>query len=356
MHTLFSAQYHSAPGKPAQPAEVELRPEGLVVRVYGQDETERWPSASLIRARILPDGAVLLEHDEKRYLVVADGAFQDSLDRFFPKRKLFHRGFFDRKGMQGCLLLAGTALIPLLFAVFFLGPWLVKKIMDQIPPQKETEIGKQMFHNLVEAEKIDTLRTRLAQQFLDSLNYSSKYPLEVTVVHESVLNAFALPGGPIVVFDSLLNTLEHPAEFAALLAHEASHIEYRHSTRKLLNELGIAVLLGVLFGNSGDIAGLVGQQGANLASLSYSRNLEREADDRGLALMVGRGIPPEGLPALLERLKAAEQEGGSGLSFLASHPATSERIEKAKAEISRIADKQAQIPPVFDRIWENLNQ
>lgn len=145
-------------------------------------------------------------------------------------------------------------------------------------------------------------------------------------------NAFALPGGTVLVTDGLLALATRDDEILGVLAHEAGHVQARHGLRQLYAALGIYVVMGMIGGDPGHLADTVATQAGALQMLSYSRDFEREADRYGVAAMKAAGRDPLALAAILGRLGKDD-----GSSVWSSHPDTAER----KAEIERLAREPA---------------
>jgi Zn-dependent protease with chaperone function len=142
-------------------------------------------------------------------------------------------------------------------------------------------------------------------------------------------NAFALPGGTVLVTDGLLKLARNDDEILGVLAHEAGHVQARHGLRQLYAAVGVYVVMGMVTGDPGGLlVDKVATQAGALQMLSYSREFEREADRYSVKMMKAAGRDPTALAAILERL--GKQNGSSVLS---SHPETTER----KAEIERLA-------------------
>lgn len=145
-------------------------------------------------------------------------------------------------------------------------------------------------------------------------------------------NAFAAPGGVVVVFSGLIRATETPEELAGVIAHEVSHAELRHSLRAMAKRLGLRALLSLALG---DLSGSALEgAAANLTELQFSRDAEREADAEGLKRMVAARIEPEGMLRFFERLRAAD--GAAVPAFLSTHPATAERLEALRRELGAV--------------------
>ncbi len=171
---------------------------------------------------------------------------------------------------------------------------------------------------------------------------------EPFLVRDRSVNAFALPGGYIGVHLGLMAMTSTRDELASVLAHELSHITQRHIARSIANSkhqslLSLATLLaGILVasraGNSSADAvnaAVVGSQAIGVqGQLNFSRDMEREADRVGFAVMSGAGFAPGGMAAMFEKLDQSSRLNDSGgFPYLRSHPLTSERIGEARARL-----------------------
>lgn len=134
-------------------------------------------------------------------------------------------------------------------------------------------------------------------------------------------NAFALPGGSIVLTDGLVELSQSNSEIAGILAHELGHIEKRHTLRALYSAAGVGVAVMLIGGDPGHVVDSVVSQAGVLQSLAYSRDFEREADLRSVELVQAIGEDPEAFLALLDRAAGPDGEG----SILTTHPGTRER-------------------------------
>jgi predicted Zn-dependent protease len=137
-------------------------------------------------------------------------------------------------------------------------------------------------------------------------------------------NAFALPGGSVVITDQLVKLFDDENVIAGVLGHEIGHVTGDHGLRQLYRSLGVFVLVGLLAGDTGPILEDVLLEGGVLLSLSYSRAHERDADQSGLRLADAAGYDPAGLMKFFRFLPDSRQTE-SGWS--STHPASGERIK-----------------------------
>ncbi|MBB1285177.1 M48 family metallopeptidase [Flavisolibacter sp. BT320] len=206
--------------------------------------------------------------------------------------------------------------------------------MRMISVEKEVAIGNQLKEAMLEqsallGETVDSVGTMQLQGFARQFALSKEYPIEVTLVESNTVNAYALPGGQIVVYSGIINKIETPEEMVALLAHEATHINERHSLRSLLRSAANGILISVVFGDASGISGALISGAETLYRLQYSRSLETEADKKGMDLMVANGVDVKGMKGLMQTLQA-EENLAHDLSFISSHPLTKERISAAE--------------------------
>jgi len=188
---------------------------------------------------------------------------------------------------------------------------------------------------------------------------ASLFPYEAFLVRDRSVNAFALPGGYVGVHLGLIAITATPDELASVLAHELAHVTQRHIARGVTAQsrsstLGLAaMLLGLLVAsraNSGDVAqaAIMGGQAAMIqGQLNFSRDMEREADRNGHALLTMSGFSAAGMPAMFEKLDQNSRLNDSGgFPYLRSHPLTTDRIGEARQRVESqgLATVQGEVP------------
>lgn len=146
-------------------------------------------------------------------------------------------------------------------------------------------------------------------------------------------NAFAMPGGTVVVTDQLVRAFPESDAIASVLGHEIAHVAEAHGLRQVYRSLGTYLLVSLIAGDVGPVLGDVLLEGGLLLSLSYSREHEREADRIGMALAARAGYDPAALALFFERLDPGKKSAGP--SWLSTHPASRDRI----VEIRRLAEE-----------------
>ena len=279
-----------------------------------------------------------------RLLTFADGSYCEVVDHRALDAALLATGFSDswvvrwqqRWGYALAALVATLGVI--VFAYLVVLPWGARIIADQIPSAIESRIGEDavawVSHNLfsrseLPLEQRERLRARLGEIAPhDGRTYGIEFGAS-----KIGPNAFALPGGAIMMTDELVDLADNEEEILAVLAHEVGHIQHRHLLRRLISGTvtGAAATLIV-----GDASGVLAAIPATLADLSYSRDMESEADAYAVDLLRANGLSPTLLADMLEKLEAAHGERGADEnswvnSYLSTHPDTLERVRVIRA-------------------------
>lgn len=237
-----------------------------------------------------------------------------------------------RAGRRGgaTLLRVLFFLLALVVAFYFFGlPWLAGKMANRFPPDYERQMGDGMYESLRRGFQVDERKTAYVNEFFREMKIPSKYDIRITVVRSKEVNAFAIPGGHIVVYEGILEGMDSYEELAALLAHEFTHVEQRHSLRSIFREYSSRIFLALLFGQSDVVSSVLIGNADQLKGLSYSRSLETEADEEGAALLAARRIDCAGFVRLFELLKK-ESAGQRIPEFVNSHPNLDRRIESIR--------------------------
>ena len=140
-------------------------------------------------------------------------------------------------------------------------------------------------------------------------------------------NAFALPGGAMVLTDELVKLAQQDEEIVAVLAHELGHVQGRHGVRMVVQSMGAAAVLLAVTGDFGNVTDLASALPSLLLQSGYSRNMEREADAYAIDSLHAACVEPKYLATMLAKLDAKASETG----WLDSHPGTQERMQLFKA-------------------------
>jgi len=175
---------------------------------------------------------------------------------------------------------------------------------------------------------------RMRDAVLDggAVEHQDDFDWEIYLIHDDeTLNAFAAPGGYIWVYSGLMRFLDQEDDLVGVLGHEIAHADQRHSTNQLSKAYGVSVLLGVVFGSE---PGLIPELAAGLASLSFSRGDESEADDFSVDYLCGTDYAANGAAAFFEKLLA--DGGGQVPEFLSTHPSSDTRVMDINARAEEL--------------------
>ena len=217
------------------------------------------------------------------------------------------------------VLLPGVLLALLLLNSNRIAGWVAEKI----PIEQEVELGKQAFAGMrAQLQLRDEGRAYdAAKDIVAQLTKGSRYRYEVHITQDDTLNAFAMPGGIVVIHTGLIAATKRPEELAGVLAHEIQHVEQRHSIRGVIKELGLRGLWAAVTGDIG--VTLAGQAALEMTSLKFSRDDETEADEKGFDALVAARIDPAGMPAFFKIM--SEKSVDAPAAFLSTHPLSVDR-------------------------------
>lgn len=203
-------------------------------------------------------------------------------------------------------------------------------VVNRLPTSIDNEVGQEASKEILKEAPIDNDKTQLINEFYEELHFDSK--TKVYVVRANEFNAFALPDNSIFVFDKVLRDITSYEELAALLAHEYSHIKYRHSIKRIAQSLSWELLGKVISGNdnSNDFV----RNSNLLLTLENSRAFETQADIGGLELLREQQIDQKGMTDLFQAMLKLPQDDKTQIpSYLSTHPETEERLAEVEEVI-----------------------
>jgi predicted Zn-dependent protease len=304
-----------------QNAEISLEKNRLAISIkdeYGQPRSVYWYYDAIEK-----EGYNAFAHtgSPKQVLRPQSSETYGLILQKLEKRKRPGRSFKAAAFLKVLLVLIILAVLFYFYGV----PWLAGKMANRFPIEYEKKLGAQMYNAIKGSFQIDEKRTAYVNDFFRQMNIPSNYDIQITVVKSDVANAFAMPGGHIVIYDKVLNGMSSYEELAALLSHEFTHIENRHSLRSIFRQYSSQIFLSLLFGNLDAASSVLVGNADGLKGLSYSRSLETEADENGAALLAQRKIDCQGFVRLFQLLKK-ETAGAHTPELINSHPNLDNRI------------------------------
>lgn len=245
--------------------------------------------------------------------------------------------------------LALLALIPL--AAYLSLDTLSAVVANQVPAKWEESLGRTAITQykvqkrfLPERESEALLRPLVAPLLSQT---GDGRPYHFYVVDDGELNAFALPGGYIVVHSGLILKASKADQLQGVLAHEITHVTERHGLRTVIRGVGIYVLAQALIGDASGLLASVASAAPLLVNQKYSRDFEREADRKGVDLLYKARIKPEGLAAFfttirdqqrrqLEQIGKVGEAARTANAYFGSHPDSDERILTLRTRIQKL--------------------
>jgi predicted Zn-dependent protease len=297
------------------------------------------------------------ERGKPERLVIRDPELLQAIRHHFRHRpfagKRLHAAAGKTRYKIGVILLVVLVLFGSVYLLVV--PWLGERVAMTFSKEREISLGDAMYNSMISGAEIDKQKTAAINRFYRELNYDVNYPIEITVLKSGEVNAFAVPGGHIVVYDGILEDMRTPEQLAALLAHEASHIQQRHSLRNIFRSMARKMFLLIIFGGDAGLAGYLANRADDLKGLEYSRELETEADDNGMKLMNKSNLDIKGMLLLMEQLEKSAV-GKEPSSLLSTHPIFESRIRNVKKQMSVLNNKpiaNEKLPALFHAIYEN---
>jgi predicted Zn-dependent protease len=191
-----------------------------------------------------------------------------------------------------------------------------------------------------QASKVKMIGNRLVVAVKNYMNNNGhadlikNYNWEVNVVQSKELNAWCMPGGKIVVYTGILPVTKDDAGLATVMGHEIAHAIAGHSAEQMSTQMvaqGVGALGNVATSNNPKTQSIFNTLygvGTPLATLSFSRNHELEADRLGLIFMAMAGYNPQSATGFWQRMSEASAGSSKPPEFLSTHPSDATRIQR----------------------------
>ncbi|MDD1620690.1 MAG: M48 family metallopeptidase [Methylococcaceae bacterium] len=325
-------------GQQARRHEVMLSLDGDVLLLQG-DAVERRVSLSALK--IPPPLG-----NTPRLILFADGARCEIADNQGFAAMLPHAAASWLSGMENSWLYAMAALLLtlVLAAVAYLWglPYAAREVADRLPDYVLVQMDNQFFASLDQTLLKPTALAPDRRQALGERLQGMSLPpggvrpnrIEFRGSPGLGANAFALPGGSVVVLDQLVDLADNDEEVIAVLAHEMGHVSQRHAMRQMLQASVIGLAMAWYIG---DVSSLLAAAPTALLQTRYSRDLERTADAFAADMLRINGIPVSRLADMLRKLEASHRPDATKtekaelmIDYLSTHPNTEERIKSLR--------------------------
>jgi Zn-dependent protease with chaperone function len=313
-------------------------PRAVVLRVDGSDlvlelagERRRYPVRNL-RVELCPGGSsAFIDLPDGSELHCDDPAALDA--RATPPRASLFLPWLERRGWVAGV--AAALLLATCTVAYFVGvPRVSDALVARVSLTHEAQIGRQGVAAFGFGESTVTRlspdqRASIERRFRElsrELPLASLYRLEF--LGGLAPNAFAFPGGTVVVTDALVQQCPGD-ELTAVLAHEIGHVERRHALRQAFRDAAVSALLALLTADLGSVGLAAITLPETVARTRYSREFEAEADEFAFALLRQHGYSPALFAACLER-QAGPAASSRTWEFLSTHPTTKTRAARAR--------------------------
>ena len=223
----------------------------------------------------------------------------------------------------------------------------IKPGWNLFSPQDDVQIGQQSAQQA--EQQLPILNDQAAQNYVNRIGQKlaanaggPQFQYQFKIVNASDINAFALPGGYVYINRGVLDQAKDEGEVAGVIAHEISHVALRHGTHQASKayaaQAGLSILGGLLGGKVGgstaQILNTVGGVGLNALFLKYSRDLESQADIRGVQILAASGYSPADMVSFFQTLESVDKSKKT--NWLSDHPAPPDRIARIQKEASML--------------------
>jgi Zn-dependent protease with chaperone function len=265
-----------------------------------------------------------------------DNAFLDSLPQESQSEGLV--AWLEARWIiaLSCVMIIFCAL---LVGYFFGLPAAAERIAARIPMETERPLGVQALTWLDEKGwfKPTNLDFYTREKIIDGfeglcsdLPLKKYYHLEFRSGAVFGPNAFAFPGGIIIITDDMVKAAETKEEVLAVLAHEIGHVELRHTMRSVLQNSVIAAIAATVTSDAASLSVAVAGLPVLVARTKYSREFEAAADEYAFRLLKQKGYSPRAFASLMERLAKKGGKDMGRFAWVSTHPVTSERVQRAR--------------------------
>jgi beta-barrel assembly-enhancing protease len=360
---VWSASYLDGRTAVRQAARVIIGLGGLEITLTESGRTFRWPLAEVRQTQGFHEGEqVRLERggDLAEALLVGDVAFLSALRAAAPQAAGAFHDPARRRFRLARTLLAAVASVGLAAGLYVWGiPLLANVAAARVPVAWEVALGDAAMGQLAPVSKRcrDPERQRRVDEITGVLLRTvpdSRYPFRVTVVDHPMVNAFAAPGGFIVVFRGLLERTENAEELAGVLAHEIQHVLHRDATRAILRQASTGILIAALVGDVSGVMAFGIESARMLGDLSHSREAEHEADRDGLRMLHAAAVNPEGMLAFFRGLEARGEGSEAAIRYLSTHPTPGDRLRDLAALAAAPPKPPVKLLPDYD--WSDIKK
>jgi hypothetical protein len=328
-------------GETARRREVDVVPAPGGLKIVGEGIDRQFATSELVHLDDRRDAEIYGESDRGGWRLGILKPVPDDIAGLLPGRRVYGR-WIDRIGLTRAVAVA--VLVSALVVV--VGQYFPRWVAPLVPRSWEQKFGDTLVGDFGQKfcaapggqQALDKLAARLGTQ---------PGSMRIRVVNVPIVNAAALPGGTIVIFNELLDEAEGPDEVAGVLAHEIAHVENRDVTEMMIRQLGFSLLLSTLGGTTGSNVEM-------LMGARYSRGAEARADADAIAALQRANISPRATAGFFERLAKIEKSVpglAKSLAYISSHPMSEARQRQFESAVRK---GEAYAPALSPEEWRDL--
>ncbi len=201
-----------------------------------------------------------------------------------------------------------------------------------LPISIDEKIGKMAIQSMALEKRLDVDHpaSKFVTEIVEKLQPHALIQgmsFQVMVIDSDEVNAFALPGGQMVVYTGLIKKATTSEQVAGVIAHEISHATLRHGLQSLSQSLGIVAAIQFMTGDMGGLIALGSHVAQESVLTSYSRTSETEADLEGARMMHAAKIDPKAMAEFFALLKEEEGDIPGLVAWISTHPQHAQRVE-----------------------------
>lgn len=323
-------------------------PVGLVIEGETIDGRMVWPIEDVraLKDQAEKDRLVLTYHTETddesprdpARLIIDDAGFRHWIITSRPN--LFKTDVHKGTGRK-ILVRSGMAISAVVVMLFVILPAMANTLATLIPIEREVAFGKTVtaqMERMLGGDRIGALRCEDAEghaaldRMLTRLTDTTpiEYDVEISVFDHEMLNAFAAPGGQVVLLRGLIEQVDGPDALAAVLAHEIAHVESRDPTRGALRAAGSAGLLSMVLGDFTG-GGLLVIVADHIFNAAYTREAEVAADAYAVGMLNAANVSTDGMVTFFRTLDDMDGDAERIPEYFSTHPHSGDRADRASS-------------------------
>lgn len=222
-------------------------------------------------------------------------------------------------------------LAALILSVILVGFWsvlaLVNAIVWWIPPSVEQQLGALIvptYEKLSQPSPTQDTLNQLLDRLEAKLPSDQKRDYQILYIPEPTINAGAIPGDRILIYQGLLKEVKSENELMMVLGHELGHFAHRDHLRGIGQGLLLQLAFTVLVGDAGSLQSIAASSAAALSRARFSQAQETQADELGLTLLQATYGQVAGATDFFERM--SQKERSDLTAILATHPTSKNRV------------------------------